>query len=187
MKLLRRLQGALLVAVSAFCGVSFERPRIGFKRYDGRRRNRLVTSIFSSAVFDAEGRLKRAWSHTPNLRTTAGLNWQADVMGNPTQPAPARYIALTADATTPASADTTLAGELTANGFARAAGTYAHTAGASSYTISNTFTATGTATINKVGLFTAAAAGTLAFEAAEPNPPTLSSGDTLAQTVTITI
>ena len=102
---------------------------------------------------------------------------------------PAAWIALTTDATAPAATDTTLATELTTLGFSRAVGTYAHTAAATTYTLTKLFTATGTATINKSAIFGAAtsANGVMPFESAVTSPPTLISGDTLTMTATITI
>lgn len=104
--------------------------------------------------------------------------------------APAAWIGLSSDATSPTSADTTLTSELTTNGFARAVGTYAHTAAASTYTLQKTFTASGTATINTQALFsgaTSTSGGVMPFKAAVTSPPTLVSGDTLTVTATITI
>lgn len=103
---------------------------------------------------------------------------------------PAIYLAVTENATAPAATDTTLTSELTTDGFTRAIGTYAHTAAATTYTLQKVFTATGTRTINKEAVFGAVnttAGGVMPFESAEPNPPTLVSGDTLTQTVTVTI
>lgn len=103
---------------------------------------------------------------------------------------PAMFLALTSDATAPAATDTTLTSEATTNGFARALATWAHTAAATTYTLTKTFTATGSLTVNKEAVFGAAnttGGGVMPFESAEPNPPALISGDSLAQTVTITI
>lgn len=103
---------------------------------------------------------------------------------------PARYLAVTSDATGPSSADTVLTTEATTNGFARAIGTFAHTAAATTYTLQKVFNATGTLTVNKEAVFGAVnptAGGVMPFESAEPSPPTLVSGDQLTQTVTITI
>ena len=103
---------------------------------------------------------------------------------------PAAWMAVSSTVFTPTTADTTLSGELTANGFSRAVGTYAHTAAASTYTLVHLWTATGTQTINNEAQFGAAtttAGGVMPFESAEPSPPTLVSGDTLQNTVTITI
>lgn len=103
---------------------------------------------------------------------------------------PASWMAITANATAPTTADTTLTAEITTADFARAVGTWAHTAAASTYTLVHLWTATTTQTINKEAQFGAAnttAGGVMPFESAEPNPPTLVSGDTLQNTVTITI
>jgi hypothetical protein len=103
---------------------------------------------------------------------------------------PAPWMAVTTDATAPANTDTTLASELTTGGMARAVGTWAHTAAATTYTLVHLWTATATNTINKEAQFGAAtttAGGVMPFESAEPSPPTLVSGDTLQNTVTITM
>lgn len=103
---------------------------------------------------------------------------------------PAMFLAVTSDAVAPSASDTTLASEATTNGFARALATWAHTAAATTYTLQVVFTASGTLTVNKEAVFGAAnttAGGVMPFESAEPSPPTLVSGDTLTQTVTITI
>lgn len=103
--------------------------------------------------------------------------------------APAPWLALSSDATAPTAADTTLTSELTTSGFSRAVGTYAHTAAATTYTLQKLFTASGTATINTMGVFQGATAntGAMPFKAAVPSPPTLVSGDTLTIAVTATI
>lgn len=123
-----------------------------------------------------------------NLRTTVGGDWQADVMGNSTQPVSARWIALTADTGAAAAGDTTLTAEITTNGGARAVGTYAHTGGTASYTITKTFTASGALTaIHKAGLFTAISTGTMAFETVLSSDATLATNDTLTITWTVNI
>ena len=108
---------------------------------------------------------------------------------------PAAWMCLSASVFTPATTDVSLntqGAELTTNGFSRAVGTYAHTAAASTYTLVHLWTATGTSTINNEGISGAATivstnGGVFPFESAEPSPPTLVSGDTLQNTVTITI
>jgi hypothetical protein len=103
---------------------------------------------------------------------------------------PAAWLAVTSSSFTPANTDTTLSGELTSNGFTRAVGTWAHTAAASTYTLVHLWTATGTQTINNEAVFGAAnttAGGVMPFESAEPSPPTLVSGDTLQNTITVTV
>lgn len=103
---------------------------------------------------------------------------------------PAAWMAVTTDATTPTTADTTLTSELAAGGMSRAVGTYAHTAAATTYTLVHLWTATATNTINKEAQFGACnvtGGGVMPFESAEPSPPTLVSGDTLQNTITLTI
>lgn len=239
-----------------------------------RRHKPQSVALFSSVVRDGWGRTKCSSKHRHNLRTTAGIDWQALAMGggavnatyatgtaasvtattltlptsgapgstsafngcivvmggawavvlsntnasppvltldmwhSPTAPAstattpsagtyvilpgnaPIQYLALTSDSGSPAVGDTTLASELTTNGFARAYGTYAHTGGTANFTLSKTFSCTGgSTTINKEGVFTAqngsGGGDVMAFESAEPSPPTLISGDSLAQSVQI--
>lgn len=104
---------------------------------------------------------------------------------------PAMFLALTADAVAPAATDTTLASEITTNGLGRKLAVWAHTAASTTYTLQTTFTCSGgSTTINKEAVFGAATTtggGVMPFESAEPSPPTLVSGDTLTQTVTVTI
>ena len=127
------------------------------------------------------------------MRTNAGTDFQSRVMfdtastGTGTYAA-SNYIALTENTTAPAAADTALTGELTASGLQRQQGTYAHTGGTTTTTLTKTFTsADATAhTIAKAGLLNASTAGTLAFSTALPNPPMLVTGDSLAVTWTFT-
>lgn len=123
-----------------------------------------------------------------NLRTTVGADWQADVMGNATQPVSARWIALTTNATAPAAGDTTLATEISTGGLTRAVGAYTHTASTASYKITNTFTASATHTaVAKAGLFTAITGGTLAFTTLLSSTATLAINDTLTIEWTVNI
>ena len=104
--------------------------------------------------------------------------------------APAPWLALTANAVAPTSADTVLTAEIVSADFARAVGTYSHTAAATTYALTHLFTSASSVTINKEAVFGAAnttGGGVMPFESAEPSPPTLISGDTLTQTITISI
>lgn len=144
-------------------------------------------SYFSKVIHRADGTTEVQERATGNLRTTVGRDWQADVMGNSVQPASGRWLGLTSDTTAPAAGDTTLTAEIAAGGFTRMLGTYAHTGSTSSYTITGTFTASSTATIAKEAVFSAIISGTMIFESLEPSAPTLVGGDTLTQTVTVSI
>jgi hypothetical protein len=119
------------------------------------------------------------------LRTTAGGDWQASVMGNTAAPpATCNYIALSNDATAPAAGDTAVASEIASNGLSRSQGTYAHTNGTASFTIQKVFSATGTQASQKAGLLNAASTGTLCFENTYTQV-TVNNGDTLTVTWTI--
>jgi hypothetical protein len=116
------------------------------------------------------------WNH--NLRVNAGINWQYNQMAGTTA-AVCDYIALTNTAISPGATDTSLSGEITTNGLARALGTASHTSNATSYTLANTFTATGTQAAQAAGMFNASSSGTMCFENTFTQA-SLVSGDTLA-------
>lgn len=120
-----------------------------------------------------------------NLRTNAGADAQASQMGNTaTQAAACNYIALSNDTTAPGSTDTSVTGEITTNGLARAQGTYSHTNGTTSFTVVKTFTATGSQSAQKTGLLNAPSAGTLCFENTF-SQVSLAANDTLQVTWTV--
>jgi hypothetical protein len=127
----------------------------------------------------------------------SGIDFQAAQMGG-TPGAAAVYIGLTANATAPAAADTTLTAEITTAGGGlirgAVAATYSHSTGVASYTLVKTFTANGTdalpVTIAKIGVFTAATSGgTMVFETLlTPSTATLSaSGDSLQVTESVSL
>jgi len=105
--------------------------------------------------------------------------------------APARFIALTENATAPAAGDTALTGEITTGGCARALATYAHTDNAATYTLSKSFSVSATfPAIAKAGMFTAgtlAAGGVMVFETLLNANASVVSGDTLSVTWTVTL
>ncbi len=103
---------------------------------------------------------------TPNLRTNVGIDYAADSLGkSASRPAVAEYMAVSENATAPAAGDTTLAGEITTGGLARALATYAHTVGATNFTMSKTYTATvAFSAVQKAGLFNASTGGTMYVE-----------------------
>jgi hypothetical protein len=124
------------------------------------------------------------YDHTwHNLRTNAGATWQEGQMAG-TPGAACTYIALSNASITPNATDTTLSGEITSNGLARTLGTASYTAGATSYTVKNTFTATASQAAQATGLFTASSSGTMCFENTFTQV-SLNSGDTLTVTWTI--
>jgi hypothetical protein len=128
------------------------------------------------------------------LLTTGGRDaLHAQHLSTSAQPASFNYIALTANSTTPAAADTTLSGEITTvgGGLLRAQATYAHTAGTNTTTLTKTFTANGSdslpVTIAKIGVFNASSSGTMAYETLLNATATLTtSGDNVTVTETVT-
>ena len=125
-----------------------------------------------------------------NLLTNSGRDWMhAQVYTNTSAGTRgAGYIGLSSNTGTPAATDTTLAGEITANGLQRIdAGTKTHTGGTNSTTIQHTFTASAVHTaVVKASLFNAATNGYMAhintFTAV-----TLQASDTLQVTWTVTL
>ena len=105
--------------------------------------------------------------------------------------AAAAWMAVGSTVISPGAGDTSLTGELTANGFLRAPGSYVYVAAASTYTLAHLWTSATTVTINGEAQFNcayyASAAGYMVFESSEPTPPSLLSGDTITNTVTVTI
>lgn len=141
----------------------------------------------------------RARWREAQLRTNAGTDWQASIMGNSaasgagtgTQRS-ADFVALTTDGTAPAGGDTTLASELATDGLSRAAGTYAHTGGTNTYTITRAFTFTRAGgvdrNVQKIGVFNAGSVGTMAFETLLTAAQLLqANGDQLTVTQTVTL
>lgn len=133
-----------------------------------------------------------------HLRTAAGRDFQSRVMGDTASTgtglyASASYIALTENGDAPADGDTSLTGELNAagGGLNRAQAIYAHTAGATNYTLTKTYTMNandgGARTPRKMGVFNAAAAGTMPFSSLIPTPPGMVPGDQLTVTETVNI
>lgn len=129
------------------------------------------------------------------LKTNAGNDFQAAQMaGSASATAVAKWVAITANTTAPAAGDTSLTGEITTagGGLVRKAGTYAHTTGAASYTLTTVFTANGSdslpVTIGKRGVFDASSAGNMVFETLVSPTATLSaSGDSLTLTDTVSL
>jgi hypothetical protein len=130
-----------------------------------------------------------------NLKTTGGIDAIASQMANTsTQAASGNYLALSTDAGAPAAGDCasgsttcTLTGEVSTSGLQRAQAAYTHTNGQATYTLTKTWTASGTVSnVQKAGVFNAASSGTMIFENTF-TPVTLNNGDQIQLTWTITI
>lgn len=134
------------------------------------------------------GKMRTLWSQrTTNVKTTAGIDFVfAQAYGASAQANGFNYILCSNDSVTETSASTTLSNEITTNGLARAKGTYAHTTGASTATITYTFTASGAQSVQKCAL-SPNASGTPVTHILGFTQRSLQTGDTLAITFTITI
>lgn len=125
---------------------------------------------------------------TPTATTTYAI-----LPGN----APYMYMALTTNATAPSLTDTALASEYStaAGGLIRKIATYAHTTGASTYSLAATYTVNGSDaglpyTINKIGIFNTLTntTGRMMFETAvSPSATVSATGDVVTITNTVTV
>lgn len=139
-------------------------------------------------IRDIDGNIKSV-SKGHNLRTNVGANfWSTQLFGFTGSPNVAKYVGMTVDNTAPALTDTTLTGEETSGGLARAMATSSHTLGATTTVLSYTFVYTGSTlkSIAKVGLFDASSSGNLVLETLLNTPGSVTSpGDVIAIVWTI--
>jgi len=112
---------------------------------------------------DKDGNLK--WEHKgKNIITNAGLAAIAGLVGNTGSVTAFSYIALGTSSTAVAAGDTTLGAEITDTGLQRAAATVSRTtttAANDTLRFAKTFTATGSKTVEEVGIFNASSSGVL--------------------------
>ena len=138
----------------------------------------------------ATGQWETIDEYHPNLLTTDGRDfYHAQVLTNTAAGTRGSgFLAVTADAGAPAAGDTTLTGEITTNGLARADATpKTHTDNTNSTTIEHEWTASGTHTaVVKCALFNAGAAGIMTHEGTF-TAASLISGDKLKVTYVINI
>lgn len=147
-----------------------------------------TTSVLTVDQWYAPGSPGGAATTTPTATTTYTV-----LPGN----APYWYMALTTNATAASATDTTLASEITTagGGLIRKLATYAHTAGAASYSLAATFTVNGSdtglpVTIAKIGIFNSivGAAGRMQFETLLGTTAVLSAiGDNVTVTDTVSL
>jgi hypothetical protein len=134
--------------------------------------------------------MEEVWNQITNSgRDQLHLQGYSSVAAGGTAPTSTgtNFIGLTNAAITPAAGDTTLSGEISTNGLARAQGTYAHTTGTNTTTITNTFTcATAPQAAQAAALFNASSAGVMNHELTFTQR-SLQIGDQLVVTYTITL
>lgn len=126
------------------------------------------------------------------MRTDVGRDWQAKIMGDTASNATGTYasatwLGLTADATIPASSDTTLTGELTGGTMGRSQAVFSHTTGQATYTLTKTVTADRIVNVAKMGIFNASTGGTMAFETLLDNVAAMKAGDSVQIIETVTL
>lgn len=118
------------------------------------------------------------------MRTSAGRDWQARVMGDTASNAtgayaPATYFGLSTTDADPVDTDTVMAGEITTGSLARAQAIFAHTVGTASYTLTKVFTSDQVARVYRSGTFNAPTGGTLVFEDRLDDDVPLRPGDSI--------
>lgn len=118
--------------------------------------------------------------------TTAGKRAIAQMIGGVSAVADFDYLALGTSATAFAVGQTALVGEITTLGLERAQDA-TPTEAAAVLSIDYTWTATGAATLNEVGLFNAAAAGTMLGRTVLAAPVAMVTDSTYKYTYTITV
>lgn len=121
-----------------------------------------------------------------NIFTNAGKAQMALLCGDATA-VPFTYIALGTSTTAVAATDTTMTAEIVDTGLARAAGTVSRTTTTvtnDTYNISKTFTATGTKTVEEIGIFNASSSGTMLSHALSGSKG-LTNNDVLVVTYTL--
>lgn len=129
------------------------------------------------------GDTERVW----NVKTTAGIDFLfAQAYGTSPGANGLNYIACSNDSLTETNTSTSLSNEITGNGLARHTGTYAHTTGQATATISYTFTATGAQSVQKCALFSAASDGAMTHVLSFTQR-SLQENDQLTITFTITL
>lgn len=144
-----------------------------------------LTGKYKFEIRDVLGKVRDSWS-VDNLVVSAGKAQLALLAGDASA-TPFTYIALGTTNTAPAVGNTALAAEITDTGLERVAGTVSRTTTTvtnDTLSIVKTFTATGSKTVEEVGIFNASSSGTM-LSRALTGTKALTSGETLAITYTL--
>lgn len=144
-----------------------------------------LKGIYNFEIRDKDGNVRDKWE-VENLVTNAGFAQLALLAGDASA-VPFTYIAVGTSSTAVAATDTTLNAEITDTGLERAAGTVSRvttTVANDTYKITYTWTATGSKTVEEVGVFNAASSGTMLSHALTTSKA-ISSGETLTGTYTL--
>ena len=121
-----------------------------------------LKGTYDFTITDTNGKVRDSWS-VENLVTNAGFAQLALLAGDASA-TPFTYLAVGTSTTAPAVTDTTLTAEIVDTGLARVAGTVSRvttTVTNDTYRVTTTWTASGSKTIEEVGVFNASSAGTM--------------------------
>lgn len=144
-----------------------------------------LKGTYDFTIIDVNGKIRDSWS-VENLVTNAGFAQLALLAGDASA-TPFTYIAVGTSATAPAVTDTTLTAEIVDTGLARVAGTVSRvttTVTNDTYRVTTTWTASGSKTIEEVGVFNASSAGTMLSHALTTSKA-VTNGETLTGTYSL--
>ncbi len=141
-----------------------------------------LTGTYHFSITDSNGNVRDSWS-VKNIVTNAGKAQVALLIGDASA-TPFTYLALGTSSAAVGASQTTLTTEITDSGLQRAAGTVSRTTTTvtnDTYTLTKTFTATGSKTVEEVGVFNASSSGTM-LSRALTGTKSLSNGEQLTVT-----
>jgi len=141
-----------------------------------------LLGTYDFSIYGIDGKLRDQWS-VKNAVMTVGFAQLALLCGDATA-VPFTYLAVGTSTTAVAINQTTLVAETTTNGLERAAGTVSRitTTGANdTFKITKTWTASGSVTVEEVGVFNDASAGTMLSRALTTSKAVVS-GETITCT-----
>ena len=144
-----------------------------------------LKGTYDFEIKDVNGKVRDSWS-VENLVTNAGFAQLALLAGDAAA-VPFTFLAVGTSSTAPAAGNTTLVAETTTNGLERVGGTVSRITTAvtnDTYRILTTWTASGSVTVEEVGVFNAASAGTMLSRALTGTKAVVS-GETLTGTYTL--
>jgi len=121
-----------------------------------------LKGTYDFVIKDINGKVRDSWT-VENLVTNAGFAQLALLCGDAAA-VPFTFLAVGTSTTAPAVGNTTLVAEITTLGLARVGGTVSRVTTAvtnDTFRVTTTWTASGSLTVEEVGVFNAASAGTM--------------------------
>jgi hypothetical protein len=141
-----------------------------------------LKGTYTFEIRDVDGNIKDSWT-VDNIVTNAGKAQLALLTGDASA-VPFTFLAVGTSSTAVAATDTTLTAEIVDSGLERAAGTVSRvttTVTNDTFQITKTWTASGSKTVEEVGVFNAASAGTMLSHALTTSKA-VTSGETITAT-----